>query len=158
MPIILNGDTINNGGTILYNGVPLSEVIFDDTQVWKKQQTFNGGSVNWNNINKNNSGYMSDSMDLRGFSTISFNLDGYFAYSAQSGWGAVSVRYSDGTLQQIVRWTSNTTFNTDYNITLTGTDAQRNGARIYGEGHITYDDATGVYNLLRCTCGSITAT
>lgn len=158
MPIIFNGNTINNGGTILYNNTSLSSVKFGDTEVWKKQQTFNGGSVNWNNINKNNYGYLSDSMDLRGFSTIKFNLDGYFAYGADAGWGAVSIRYSDGTLQQIVRWSSNTTFNTNYTMTLTGTDAQRNGARIYAEGHIAYEVATGVYNLLRCNCSTITAT
>ena len=162
MPIILNGDTFGNGGTALYGDTSLFAIMVsidggEAVQVWKKEQQFSGGSVNWNNINKDNSGYLSNAMDLRGFTTITFRLNGYYAYGADSGWGRISIRYSDGTLQEIVRWSSNTTFDRTYTITLTGTDAQRNGARIYADTHIAYEDATGVYNLLQATCGTITA-
>lgn len=158
MPIILNGSTLSNGGTINFNGnTNITSVYFGSTQVWKKEQQFSGGSVSWNNINKSNSGYLSSSMDLRGFSTITMRLNGYYAYSGLSGIGRIAVRYSNGTLQNIVEWTVNTTFDTTYTITLTGTEAQKNGARIYAETFITYEVATGVYNLLNATCGTITA-
>lgn len=167
MPIIFNGETFSNGGTVTLNlgdgDVSLSAILAsvdgsDPVQVWKKEQQFSGGSVNWNNINKDNSGYLSNAMDLRGFSTISFYLNGYYAYGAQSGWGRISIRYSDGTLQEIVRWTSNTTFGASHTMSLAGkTNEQLNGARIYADTHIAYEVATGVYNLLQATCGTITA-
>lgn len=166
MPIIFNGETFSNGGTVTLNigdgDVSLSAIYAsvdgsDPVQVWKKEQQFSGGSVNWNNINKDNSGYLSDAMDLRGFTTITMRLNGYYAYGADSGWGRICVRYSDGTLQEIVRWSRNTRFDSTYTITLTGTDAQRNGARIWAETHIAYEVATGAYNLLQATCGTITA-
>ena len=167
MPIILNEETFSNGGTVTLNlgdgDVNVTEIYAsvdgsDPVQVWKKEQQFSGGSVNWNNINKDNSGYLSDAMDLRGFSTISFYLNGYYAYGAQSGWGRISIRYSDGTLQEIVRWTSNTTFGASHTMSLAGkTNEQLNGARIYADTHIAYEVATGVYNYLQATCGTITA-
>lgn len=167
MPIIYNGETFSNGGSAtvdLGDGeVSLSAIYAsvdgsDPVQVWKKEQQFSGGSVNWNNINKGNSGYLSNAMDLRGFSTISFYLNGYYAYGAQSGWGRISIRYSDGTLQEIVRWSSNTTFGASHTMSLAGrTDEQLNGARIWADTHIEYEVATGVYNLLQATCGTITA-
>lgn len=158
MPIVLNGSTLSNGGTINFNGnTNITAVYFGETQVWKKEQKFSGGSVYWNNINKTNTGYLSNAMDLRGFSTITFRLNGYYAWSGQSGTGKIAVRYSNGTLQNIVEWNTNTTFDTTYTITLTGTEAQKNGARIYAETIISYEVATGVYNLLDATCGTITA-
>jgi len=37
MPIILNGTTFNNGGTVTFNGSPVKEIIFGTTTVWKSQ-------------------------------------------------------------------------------------------------------------------------
>lgn len=39
MPIIFNGTTFNNGGTILFNGTSLSAVKFGNTQVWQRSVT-----------------------------------------------------------------------------------------------------------------------
>jgi hypothetical protein len=39
MPIIFNGTTFNNGGTILFNGTSLSSVKFGNTQVWQRSVT-----------------------------------------------------------------------------------------------------------------------
>lgn len=47
MPIIFNGNTFNNGGTIYFNGTSLSSVYFGETEVWKRSVTCTD-LVNWN--------------------------------------------------------------------------------------------------------------
>ena len=37
MPIILNGTTFNNGGTVTFNGSPVKEIKFGSTTVWKAE-------------------------------------------------------------------------------------------------------------------------
>lgn len=37
MPIILNGTTFNNGGTVTFNGSPVKEIKFNSTTVWKAE-------------------------------------------------------------------------------------------------------------------------
>lgn len=46
MPIVLNGTTLNNGGTITFNGTSLSAVYFGNTQVWQRSVTCTD-LINW---------------------------------------------------------------------------------------------------------------
>ena len=45
MPIILDGVTLDNGGTVTFDGNPVKEIVFGTTTVWKAEQSMLDASV-----------------------------------------------------------------------------------------------------------------
>lgn len=45
MPIILNGTTFNNGGTVTFNGSTVKEIKFGTTTVWEAERLFYPGAT-----------------------------------------------------------------------------------------------------------------
>lgn len=56
MPIILNGTTFNNGGTVTFNGSTVKEIVFGTTTVWKAETTIYPGAT-VSNLTANSGSY-----------------------------------------------------------------------------------------------------
>lgn len=170
MPIIYNGETFSNGGSAtgnLGNGdVSLSAIQVsidggDPVQVWKKEQQFSGGTVQFNNINKTNEVAFVSGMDLRGFSTISFNISGNNGYGANVFAWALLVRYTNGGGESWFYGPDSqaySNFNRNFTVTLSTNDSYKTSVGIWITQSIDYEVATGVYSRCNMTCGTITAT
>ena len=165
MAIKFNNTTFSNGGTANFvNGGSTTSLTSikvsinggTATEVWKKQQTFAGGSLSWNDIEKSHTGTYA-TLDLRGFSTISFNLSGYIAYSGTSMNCTFRLLYSNGSTQTLATYTSNETLNRNFSITLSGSESVKGTVKLQCLQNISYTNATGVYNYNQTTVGTITA-
>ena len=92
MPIVLNGTTFNNGGTVTFNGSTVKEIKFGTTTVWKSvqyivghegndtvQASYSGGNTNWYGNPLQCKGVWS--VDVSGYSSLTFDLSaGYTWY------------------------------------------------------------------------------
>lgn len=67
MPIILNGTTFNNGGTVTFNGQTVKEVQFNGTTVWKAENVLYPGAT-VNHLQVNSGDYSIDDFRTRVYS------------------------------------------------------------------------------------------
>lgn len=94
MPIVLNGATFNNGGTVTFNGQTVKEVRFNGTTVWKAEQPYNdvtvasnyayGGQGNWSGWRTQMS---SVNYDMRGYSKLTFTFSSPLTHTWANGNG-----------------------------------------------------------------------
>lgn len=97
MPIVFNGNTFNNGGTIYFNGTSLSSVKFGSTEVWKRSVTCTD-LVKWYQWSKSGN---CNGVNEWGEGTVAYN-NGIQLLS-----GAPSAGISNGTISQNVSMTNN---------------------------------------------------
>lgn len=120
MPIILNGTTFNNGGTVTFNGQTVKEIKFGTTTVWKAEQTvFSGISVTTDNTGSHSAydsktAYSSEyALDFSDFSTLTVTGTGRFAISSQGSYGvenSITLQYKIGSGS----WTNLSTLSSGY--------------------------------------------
>lgn len=105
MPIVLNGTTFNNGGTVTFNGSTVKEIKFGSTTVWKAENVLypgatvsnlsaNSGSYSTANFNvqvssgtNTNSTTLYIQVDLTDYTTIT--VTGTFQVSTRRGYAGV---------------------------------------------------------------------
>lgn len=117
MPIILNGITFNNGGSVTLNGQTVKEIKFNTTTVWKAETVLYDGTTllsgytltKGNNANVNGLWYARPRYNdtggwaSQGYAVVSFNASNFnsisITYSVNCGtygWAGVGIRSSSG--------------------------------------------------------------
>lgn len=169
MPIVLNGITKRNGGTVTYNGHSLKEVQFNGSTVWKAEQALSDASVSRSDSYTLSSTVwdLSDYTSLTGTFSITGGYDRWTGDGSASGAnGYAYVQLADGTRITIPNTSYSLTGGTSKTTTKTSTETidlsaytstQRASVR-YGIYTVaSWSVATGMYVIGSGTATSVIA-
>lgn len=169
MPIVLNGITKANGGTVTFNGHSLKEVQFNGSTVWKAEQALSDASV----TRSGDYTLSSTVWDMSEYTTLSgtFSITGGYNRwtgdgSASSAYGYVYVQLADGTRVVVPNTGYTLGSGTHKETTMTSTEtldlstysvAQRASVRLGIYTVATWSIATGMYVVGNGSATNVTA-